>query len=349
MKVIAVLVAALAASCGASTGAFTGDEPDAPVVPAPRASEVDGEVRYRLSPTITFRGACDASGAAGLEDGLVAVADDENNLLRIYDAVRGGAPVEVIGLGGDDEMDLEGAATIGSRIYWVSSHGRKKSGKRAPSRLKLLASDMRGAGASPRLAAAGRPYTRLLEDMIGAPALARHGLAAAAERSPIERGGLNIEGLTETPGQDHLLLGFRNPVPGGRALLVRITNPAELVEGRAAPRFGRSQELDLEGRGIRTIAHWDGAYWIAGGPAVDPGASFRLYRWDGTRQPVWIDSIAFGDLTPEAMTTVTIDGRPRLLLLSDDGTRDVHGKRCKKLRDPALKRFRGAWLEIDAG
>jgi hypothetical protein len=310
-----------------------------------------GGPRYALSAPVIFRGACDASGAAGLPGGFVAVADDEDNRLRIYDAARGGRAVEVIDTGrhlagtpgAGDEMDLEGAATVGSRVYWIASHARKKSGRLAPSRLNLFASDIVSDGGG-RLAFAGRPYFRLLEDLIRDPVLARYNLGGAARLSPVVPGGLNIEGLTDTLEDGHLLLGFRSPVPGGRALLVPITNPVEIVERGEPPRFGAPLELNLEGRGLRTIASIDDAYWIVGGSVGDRSLPSRLYRWDGSGSPVWLDSVELGDLNVEAIATVTVEGHTRLLLLSDDGGRLVQGKRCKKLRDDAAKSFRGVWL-----
>ena len=108
-----------------------------------------------------------------------------------------------------------------------------------------------------------------------------------------------------------------------------------MVDRGAAPRFGSPVDLNLEGRGIRTIASWQDAYWIVGGDIADPILPSRLYRWDGTEPPVWIDSVHLRDLNIEAIATIATEVGPRLLLLSDDGTRHLRGRRCKKLRDPA--------------
>jgi hypothetical protein len=40
----------------------------------------------------------------------------------------------------------------------------------------------------------------------------------------------------------------------------------------------------------------------------------------------------------------TPDARDELLVLSDDGTQLVNGKACKRVKDHALKHFRGIWL-----
>ncbi len=119
-------------------------------------------------------GACDASGAASLGGGRIAVADDEDNRLRVYDLSTAGPPVEIVNTrphladarGKHPEMDLEAAATVGTRVYWIASHSRKKSGKRARSRLRLFATDLRrGESGAATLAVVGRPYELLLEDL----------------------------------------------------------------------------------------------------------------------------------------------------------------------------------------
>jgi hypothetical protein len=331
-----LLVALAAAAC---TTAAAPDDPPSP--------------GWRLGHPFVFIGACDASGAAGLGGGRIAVADDEDNHLRVYDLSTAGPPVEVVDTraqlanerGKHPEMDLEAAATVGDRVYWIASHSRKKSGKRAQSRLRLFATDLvRGESGAATLAVAGRPYEQLLDDLLRAPALARFDLAAAAARPPVEPGGLNIEGLTDIPGTGHLLLAFRSPVPGGRALLVPIHNPAAMVERGEPARLGRPIELDVGGRGVRSVVSWGGAYWVVAG-SPHGRAESRLYRWDGSGASEWISTVRFGELNPEALAEVSIGARTGLLVLSDDGERDMGAGPCKHLEDDAAKQFRGMWLE----
>jgi hypothetical protein len=322
-------------ACGAPAGAGPG---------------ADGE--WRLGRPIVFTGACDASGAADLGGGRIAVADDEDNNLRVYDLSAGGPPIEMIetssrladARGKHPEMDLEAAATVGSRIYWIASHSRKKSGKRAGSRLRLFATDLEQQGGRATLVIAGRPYEALLRDLLGAPALARYDLAGAAARAPSWPGGLNIEGLTDLPATGHLLLGFRSPAPRGRTLVVPIRNPAAMVERGEPADLGPATELDLGGRGVRSLVSWRGAIWIVAG-SPSGRAESRLYRWAGPGAPVWVESVRFGALNPEALAEVTVGGRNGLLVLSDDGERLMGGRPCKHLDRDADKQFRGLWLE----
>ncbi|MCC6196167.1 MAG: DUF3616 domain-containing protein [Burkholderiales bacterium] len=277
---------------------------------------------------VTYRGPCDASAAVALDPDHFAVANDEGNQITYY---RRGAPASVgsLDLGaflrsGGKESDIEGAAPIGSRVYWITSHGRSSSGKAHPSRQRFFATDI-GPGLS--LNPVGVPYTRLLDDLTADPRLARYRLTDAARRAPEAPGGLNIEGLAATP-EGGVLIGFRNPLFEGRALVVPLANPAEVVAGERA-RLGAPIELDLGGRGIRGMEHVSAGYLIVAGPTADEG-TFALYRWSGERShtPVPV-SVDWRDLRPEAL--FAIPQSSNVQLLSDDGGVRIDGAECKKL------------------
>src|SRR5689334_16671248 len=106
----------------------------------PRKNE-PGPLRHPPGRLVTFEGACDASGAIPLDATHFLVADDEDNVLRVYDAERGGPPTKVFDLSSrvapvdpDSEVDLEAATRVGDRGYFLSSHARKRSGKLDPNR-----------------------------------------------------------------------------------------------------------------------------------------------------------------------------------------------------------------------
>src|SRR5688500_6176380 len=72
-----------------------------------------------------YRGMCDASALVDLTDGLFAVADDEDNVLRVYSRHHGGLPLSQTDLasfltlnGKHQEADLEAAARIDDVFYW---------------------------------------------------------------------------------------------------------------------------------------------------------------------------------------------------------------------------------------
>ncbi len=329
--------AAAAVACACACGGGGGEVAVAPA----RRPEPPIEPTAGLSEPLIFTGACDASGAVPLSGSLVAVADDEDNRLRVYDSARPGAPTAVVDTapvmadarGKHPEMDLEAAARIGDRVYWLASHGRKKSGKPAPSRLRIFATDLAAAGG---LTFVGTPYERLVDDLAALPGL---DLAAAAERSPSDEGGLNIEGLDET-ASGQLLLGFRSPVPGGLALVVPIENPAAMVERGERAVLGAPIRIDLGGRGVRAMERDGARHWIVGGGTGARALEAQLYAWDGRQGARAIAGVRFGDLNPEALARVA----GRLLVISDDGERPMGATRCKKLKDPAARRFRASWV-----
>lgn len=211
----------------------------------------------------SYTGSCDASAGISLSSEIFVVGNDENNTLQYYRRGQPGpigslALSEFLGIG-SDEADVEGAAAIGSRIYWISSHSRNSKGKVQRSRHRFFATDVRGAD-PPALAPVGKPHVDLLQDLVEDEDLRPYQLAAAARLAAEANGGLNIEGLAATP-DGGLLIGFRSPLRGGRALIVPLQNPAELIEGKRA-KFGAPIELDLDRRGIRSIELVGSTYLI---------------------------------------------------------------------------------------
>ena len=323
--------------------------------PAPSVALSAAE-RLAIDAEVVFTGACDASGAVELDAGHFLVADDEDNVLRVYDAVRGGPPVAAFDVSTAlgltpvgkrtprmPELDLEAATRIGDRAYWLTSHGRYSKGKARPERLRFFATTLPllpTDRADPGDAGVAVIATtdRLLDALTADPRLARFELATAATRAPKAAGGLNLEGMTAGP-DGALVLGFRSPVPDGRALLVRLERPDEFLAGGAAA-LGPPVQLDLGGHGVRGITWWRGRYVLVAGP-TDAGGPARLFAWDGEGAAIpW--SVDLAGYNPEG--TFSPDGEPRLLLLSDDGTALIDGVACKDSRDPAGRRFRGVWL-----
>lgn len=304
---------------------------------------------------VAFGGTCDASAAVALSDHTFLVADDEDNVLRSYDATRGGAPLAMLEVSaalhlpmkkkGAPEVDIEAAARIGDRAYFITSHGRNSSGKLRQERLRFFATSAPAAGAPVPI---GRAYEGLLADLLAEPRLTPFELAAAAALAPKAPGGLNIEGMTERR-EGGVWLGFRNPIPGGRALLVPLLNPEELVQPReegaqaGLARFGDPTTLELAGLGVRALAFWRGRYLIAAG-SFDGGQASRLFRWNGSGAPQAIEGPQLQAYNPEAF--FAHETQERVMLLSDDGSRLIGGKPCKRLKDANEKRFRGLWLHL---
>jgi hypothetical protein len=299
-----------------------------------------------------FSGMADASAGVAVSSNLFLVADDEDNRIRLYNNQTNGGPLKEFPL--DEflevdeegpEADLEGCARIGDRIFWIGSHGRSKDGKKRPNRQRLFATDLAVTDDEVHLTPIGKPCRRLLADLIQDSRFAKYGFAQAAKLAPREPGALNIEGLCATP-EGHLLIGFRNPIPKGKALLIPLLNPNRVIQGQPA-QFGEAIELDLRGLGIRDIALFRNRYLLIAGVAGEQ-AEFKIYRWGG--QGSAPEALHVPDLqkySPEAVVIYPERGLKQVQLLSDDGTVEIEGVRAKHLSDPAKKSFRAVWLEAD--
>jgi hypothetical protein len=303
---------------------------------------------------VTFEGTCDASGAVPLDAQRFAVADDENNVVRIYDAERGGPPLSETDLtpelGGTGkkkkkkarEADLEAATRFGDIALFISSHARSKKGKDKPERARFFATTLPNARGGVLLT--GTPYHDLARDLAADARLQALGIPTALERAPQAAGGFNIEGMTATLDDSAVLIGFRNPVPEGRALIVPLENPREVINAGPA-RFGAPILLDLGGLGVRSLSSWRGQYLIAAGAFGEGGERARLFRWQGPGTAAEaLPNAALLDLNPEGFFTP--EGRGSIMVLSDDGARTIEGERCKDLEEPGKKRFRGLWLAM---
>ena len=294
---------------------------------------------------------CDASAAVALSPELFAVGNDEDNQLRIYRATAGGPQVQSFDLSSTlkadpkkPETDLEGACWLGDRIFWISSHGRNREGEFRGSRHRFFATTVERTTNGMRLVPVGRIYTRLLSDLLAEGRLQSFDLGSASRLPPKTPGALNIEGLCADKQGHHLLIGFRNPIPRGRALLLPLLNPNDVLTGKAA-RFGEPVLLNLGGYGIREIAFWQDRYLIVAGSHDGRGTS-RLYQWSGAAdEPKEIAEVDLKDFNAEALI-VYPDHRWPFQLLSDDGTLIIQGLGCKSLKDSSLKRFRSIWITL---
>lgn len=205
---------------------------------------------------LVFTETCDAPAAVAANDDLFIVASDEDNILRCYRLTQPGKPVETFNLNSipfakkkSPEMDIEAAARLDLHIFWITSHGRKANGEDAPNRRLLFALELTETSGKVTLKPAGSVHKDLIADLSADLRFARFRPAEAAAHAPKSPDALNIEALSGTPS-GHLLIGFRNPIPEGKALLVPLLNPNEVIAGQS-PRFGDPILMDLGGLGLR--------------------------------------------------------------------------------------------------
>ena len=313
---------------------------------------------------VTYRGICDASAAVALDAQHFLVGEDEHNVLRIYrrgtpDAVGEVDLVDYLGTrkpsGKIKEADLEGAARVGTRIYWISSHGRDKDGDVEETRYRFFATDIATGGATPTVKLPSTPpYRKLLDDLLAADkpdalkSLVATHLAKGSKLPPKDPSGLNIEGLAAMPGGG-LLIGFRGPRPDDQAILLPLTNPEAVLGGTAKASFGDPIPLDLGKRGVRSIERIGERYVIVAGPFDNvspgtPGGDVAVFTWSGVagEKPKQV-SADLGTLNPESV--FEIPGSTAVQILSDDGDEKIEGEKCKDLA-AEKRRFRSATIAL---
>jgi hypothetical protein len=339
---------------------------------------------------LVFRGACDASAAVTVREDMFVVADDENNILRIYETSRAEQSVGCFDMTSfldiepeHPEADIEAAAKIGRRIFWITSHGRNKDGKLRPNRYRFFATDVLVEYQSVKLIPTGKLYKTLVHELVKTNVARPLDLDKATqfgkklskkerEKLAPKEEGLNIEGLCASPDGRILYIGFRNPRPKDRqsgrakAIVIPLLNPGRIIDTGESPVFGEPMLWDLNGLGIRSMEYsrfHKACFVIAGGPDEDVG--FALYRWSGWPDslPVLERELSLGKskFTPEAL--IPFEKSDRMLILSDDGSLvvKVAGEwECldgeyrkdgttlnKYLANPSRKTFRGTWLELN--
>lgn len=312
-----------------------------------------------------FWGTADVSAAVFLDEKHFVIANDESNYLRIYQIEQPQTPVDQINLDSflqidpdSPESDIEAAARVGNRIFWITSHGRNKDGKLRPSRYRFfstrilspLTHDSEGC-----LVPEGKPCNTLVGQLLSYPSLVQESLAKATqldqalskkqrEKLAPKQQGLNIEGLAYYPADESLLIGLRNPLvkPKGQkgryAIVIQMLNPQEVAINGADARFGRVLLWNLDNRGIRGMEYCltDQTFYILAGP-VDSETTCAMFRWKGDfeKQPTLVNEWPESNpaFTPEGIA----QGPDELLwLFSDDGTLEIPVESPSQCREGEL-------------
>jgi hypothetical protein len=328
-------------------------------------------------------GGSDGSTALAIDSNWMLVGDDENQVLRLYNRRESGFPVwqfdvtPFLGLtdleaGVPREIDIEGSTRVGNRLFFIGSHSHSSTAEGRTNRSRIFAVDLSGTGTNISLSYVGR-YDYLKLDLVSWDANNAHGkgadyygLTASSEPGVDPKGtnGFNIEGLTMMAGSANAaLIGFRAPIVSatGRtfALLVPVLNFADLATSDAPPGsaiFGPAIELDLYGRGVRSIEGNISGYIIVGGPPIsltnNYPMDFRLYTWNGDRnQNAQQRAADLSGLNPEGIVELPPapwTANTVIQLLSDNGTTRYYGDdvEAKHLPVPNFKKSRSDFVTL---
>lgn len=327
----------------------------------------------------------DPSSALALDANYMVVGDDEENVLRVYERQGGDALTlnhhnNSSGwnygneLGINDELDLEAGTRIGDTFYFTGSSSNKKSGADHDSRENLFSVQISGTGSDTTFSNASKLGNDNLETLLTEwDSTNTHGKGAdyfgfsTASADGVvteDASGFSIEGMTAKASANTLLLGFRAPqsdtLTREKAILVELNLGTDGSLSGAT--FGNVHELNLGGRGIRSIelSASGNDYLILAGPAGGASTTvthdFRLFRWDGssdTPTELDINLDALRDSTHGSFESIvdvvsTAQGT-WVQLLQDNGDTVWSGQTdISKDLPGSEQQFVGNWIQIGA-
>jgi hypothetical protein len=315
--------------------------------------------------TVYHTGVGDGSTSIDVGNNYLLAADDETNGLLLYHRDSSGYILNAFNMGApmglQEEGDFEASTRKGNRAYWMGSLGNSSSGNLKPSRNRFFATDISGTGSSAAASYVGNYDIRASIINWGDANGYNFTASGADGMIPKQIGGLNVEGMCIGPNPTTLYIAFRAPlVPVSnrtKALICPVTNFETWFNNGSpsgSPTYGTPIELDLGGRGIRSIEqNVNGQFLIVAG-SYDDVSNPALFEWDGNpaSQPVLLTA-DLTTLNPEGIVTFPSPfyNGSTVEIMSDDGTHDWYndGTECKLLNDANNKKFRTAKVATTGG
>ena len=272
-------------------------------------------------------GLYEPSSIQQLADGRFLVVEDEKRhpfSLVTISAAGEVSSTPLLPPAGDDAAwkldDLEALALDrAGYVYALTSHSRDAEGDEKKARDKLVRFRVEG----------GRMVEPMLVRSLKPVLVSAHPVLAAAAVVPDVKssGGFNIEAMEFSADGQQLLVGFRSPLLEQRAIIACVENPAAIFERCEPPRISRTLiTLYLAGDGIRGLAYLPAlaGYLVISGPVASLQVHFQLWFWSGLPDaPARRVSVAGlpGFEHAEGVSPAVIDGRQRIIIVSDDGNR----------------------------
>jgi len=266
-----------------------------------------------VSPHPIVGGRFEASAVVSVpgSPGVLFADDKDGRVVYWMDLAADGrqrAPAVPVPLG-VELVDPEGLTTDGTHIFVVGSQSKGSAAGVSLARFTFDAKQRRASDVQSIAGLKGflAEHVRELRDHQAAEAL-------------------NIEGLAWDPARHRLLLGLREPVVEGQALVVPLAfrqpdgpftlENVEVPDGRAIP-------LDMHGAGIRSLEYDPRAraFRAIGGSDGDGGSrDFHLFEWNGAPESTLRELASFPrDLKAEGIAPADIDGRQRTVVVFDVG------------------------------
>lgn len=266
------------------------------------------------------------SGVQQLPDGRLLVIEDEpERPLHILKPSNNGELIEnkslniLLRIAFSNKLDDLEAITLGpdGYIYATTSHKRNKKGKRKTAREQLIRFKIDGN----KIVDTGT-VTNLVS------AIKTSNILGKVNKQG--KGGLyniNIEALS-FDRQGRLMICLRNPQLNDKSIILLLENPVDIFKNNVAPIIAKEPLLlDIEGGGIRAISYDPKLKGYLLTNEVYTSGDNNIKRsqisfWDGNpeHKPKAIALPSVINMNNvEGISPVTIDGKPKVLLISDNG------------------------------
>ncbi|OQP55836.1 hypothetical protein A4H97_19755 [Niastella yeongjuensis] len=305
-------------------------------------------------------GIADASAAIALDDDYMIVANDETNLLYVFDRKNSGLPVKtydfssLLALSGSSEVDLEaGVRSIidPAKIYWMGSMSNSSNSPWdfKQNRNRVFTVTVNGTGAATSFTF-DKYVNNLREELVAWGDNNGYDFTNATKdgTDPKASTGFNIEGMVFGPDNTTLYIGFRAPlVPMGsstKALIAPVQDFENWYNNGGVISIGAPIELDLGGRGIRDMIRLSNGNYVIIAGSYDETAMGAIYTWTGYpgQAPKQITVMDITALNVEGVLPINIGGvlmDDRLQVISDNGDNVFYGDAIAA-KDLATDNFR---------
>lgn len=210
--------------------------------------------------------------------GIVIFEDDGTKMISLHSVVKDDLGLTLkkqhstaIDL---DVTDIEGAASgADGTIFAIASHSLNKKDQRRDKREQLVQLKMNDGMDVGLLGNVG-----MREAIVGE--LLKIDSALADREHEI-----NIEGLCFSKAGDTLMIGLRAPLYKGKAIVLLLENPYEIISDSFTAKFSaKPLLLDLGGTGVRALAYSDSSgkyFFISEVETKKKKMRPRLWAWDG--------------------------------------------------------------------
>lgn len=278
------------------------------------------------SSILKFNQIYEPSGVQQLADGRLLVIEDEpEHPLHILKPTSNGEFVEnkslniLLRVAFSKKLDDLEAVTMGpdGYIYATTSHKRNKKGNRKPEREQLIRFKIEGNKVID---------TGIVTNLVDA--IETSGILGKVDKQG--KGGLyniNIEALSFNQ-QGKLLISLRNPHIDKKSIILVLENPVDIFKKKITPVIAKTPLLlDLQGGGIRAMSYDPKlkGYLLTNEIYSSDNNNIKhsqISFWSGNPnhkpKPISLPSV-INMVNVEGISPVTIDGKPKVLLISDNG------------------------------